>query len=196
MNYTIYTKTTEDVEIFSNVLRKVCNEEDEIYFCVENKRCFRALKKLKEELNNNEAIIISNTSVLGLSTDEIANELKWFIDNEALLLINDVPSTYEYGVNQPLNKAILSTLLQSVLKVDIEKDNNTIYFGKHNAGRKRIEFPDNWEELYEKWQNEEISSKEFINLSGLKKATFYNLLTEYKKIQSANIEYTEKYKAN
>ena len=52
----------------------------------------------------------------------------------------------------------------------------------------------NWDELYEKWTNGEISSKKFIELSGLKKATFYNLLTEYKEIQSANAQYLKQYK--
>ncbi len=196
MKYTIYAKTTEDIEIFNDVLRKICSNEDKVYFCVENKRCFRELKKLKESLKGDEAIIVSGISTLGLSNGEIAEQLKWFIDKEAILIINDVPSTYEYEINQPLNKAVLTTILQSILKVEIEKRNDTISFSKNNAGRRKIEFPYNWEELYEKWQSGRISSKEFIQLSGLKKATFYNLVTEYKEIQDANNKYTEKYMAN
>ncbi len=196
MNYTIYAKTTEDIEIFGDVLSKVYNESDKVYFCVENKRCFRELNKLKESIDANEAIIVSSISALGLSNGEIAEQLKWFIDKEAILIINDVPSTYEYEISQPLNKAVLSTILKSILKVEMEKSNDTISFNRNNAGRRKTEFPDNWEELYEKWQSGRISSKEFIQLSGLKKATFYNLITEYKEIQDANNKYAKKYTAN
>ena len=40
----------------------------------------------------------------------------------------------------------------------------------------------------------EIRSKQFIEMSGLKKATFYNLLTEYKEIQNRNKQYLKQIK--
>ena len=66
---------------------------------------------------------------------------------------------------------------------------------RSNSGRNKIDFPNNWDELFEKWKSKEISSIEFISSTGLKKATFYNLLTEYKEIQRMNDEYTERYKS-
>lgn len=47
-------------------------------------------------------------------------------------------------------------------------------------GRKKISFPDNWESLYATWDNGEITAKEFMDKSGLKKGTFYHLVNEYK----------------
>ena len=56
-------------------------------------------------------------------------------------------------------------------------------------------FPDNWEELYTKWVGKEITSKEFCEKSGLKKATFYNMIIYYKEVLEANEKYFERYKS-
>ena len=91
-----------------------------------------------------------------------------------------------------MNQAVLNTILESILSDN--KNVVTVSFKRANSGRNKLPFPDNWDELYEKWRNEEISSKQFIEKSGLKKATFYNLLTEYKDIQIQNKKYLKRYK--
>lgn len=47
------------------------------------------------------------------------------------------------------------------------------------TGRKKIDFPSNWEEVYKKYKSKEVSSKEALELLDLKKSTFYNLLKKY-----------------
>lgn len=54
----------------------------------------------------------------------------------------------------------------------------SIKTGKH-IGRPLAEYPSNFEEVYNKWKSKDISSKEVIEESGLKKATFYNLCKRY-----------------
>ena len=66
--------------------------------------------------------------------------------------------------------------------------------GKSNSGRKRISFPDNWEDLYGKWVNKEMDSREFLEKSGLKKATFYNMLNEYRIILEENEKFYKQFK--
>ena len=46
-------------------------------------------------------------------------------------------------------------------------------------GRPIAEYPSNFEKVYNKWKSKDISSKEAIEESGLKKATFYNLCKRY-----------------
>ena len=43
-------------------------------------------------------------------------------------------------------------------------------------GRKRIEKPANWSEVYARWKCREISAKEAMKLTGLKRNTFYNFI--------------------
>ncbi|MDU1584844.1 MAG: recombinase family protein [Clostridium sp.] len=50
--------------------------------------------------------------------------------------------------------------------------------GKYK-GRKAIEYPDNWEEVYNKWKVREITAIKAMELTGLKKNTFYKLVKEY-----------------
>jgi len=45
-------------------------------------------------------------------------------------------------------------------------------------GRKKIEHPENWQEIIEKWRSREVKSSEAMRLTGLKKSTFYRLLKE------------------
>lgn len=46
-------------------------------------------------------------------------------------------------------------------------------------GRPMVKYPSNFEEIYNKWKEKDISSKEAIEELSLKKATFYNLCKRY-----------------
>ena len=47
------------------------------------------------------------------------------------------------------------------------------------SNRKKITYPENWEEVYPRWKNKEISFKVAMELLGLKQSTFYRLAKEY-----------------
>lgn len=46
-------------------------------------------------------------------------------------------------------------------------------------GRKKIDYPDNWEEVYNQWKNREITATKAMEELNLKRNTFYKLLKEY-----------------
>lgn len=50
--------------------------------------------------------------------------------------------------------------------------------GKYK-GRKKIQTPPNWELVINQWRNREITAVKAMELTGLKRATFYRLLKEY-----------------
>lgn len=52
--------------------------------------------------------------------------------------------------------------------------------GKH-LGRPRTEFPENWEECYDRWKSGEITAREAMRLMGLKKDSFYRLVKKFEK---------------
>ena len=189
----IYTKTTEDISIFEDIMEIIHKKDSDICVSAEHMRSFQELEKIKNEMISDDILIIGSLKSLGINEKDIANSLKYFIENGKYLVISNIESTYKYGVSQPMNKAILSTILDSVLlnnKNIIELPRNR----KNNSGRNKIDFPNNWEELYENWENNNISSKEFLDKSGLKKATFYNMITEYKEILKANEAFVKKYR--
>ena len=173
----LYVKLHEPLSIFDNVIKALKKEQDELLVTSENKRSFTSFNEIKK-IDDHTIFVVSSLNSLGLNDADIAAQLSWFIDNSVKLVICDVTSTYEFGVTQPMNQAVLNTILESILSDN--KNVVTVSFKRANSGRNKLPFPDNWDELYEKWRNGEISSKQFIEKSGLKKATFYNLLTEYK----------------
>lgn len=190
MKIHVYAKLNESLDIFETAIDCIKSPGDEMFLTCESRRSFSNLESIKV-VDNDSVYVVSSLSSIGLNDAEISSQLSWFVTNQVRLVICDVSSTYEYGVNQPMNMAILNTLLQSILS------NNTnvitVSFKRSNSGRSKLPFPDNWDELYELWDNGEITSRQFIEQSGLKKATFYNLLTEYKEIQKLNEQYICKY---
>lgn len=186
----IYAKLSESLSIFEDVIDIIKTDNDDIIITNESRRSFRELDNIKHQSNN--VFVISSLTSLGLSDADIANQLSWFTKNVVTLVICDIPSTYEFGISQPMNQAILSTILQSVLTNN--KKVITVSFKRANSGRSKVPFPENWDELYEQWANGDITSKSFIEQTGLKKATFYNLMTEYKRILSENAKFIGRYK--
>lgn len=50
-------------------------------------------------------------------------------------------------------------------------------------GRKKIDFPSNWKEIYSKWKNRELSGAKAMEQLGLKRNTFYKLIKKYESEQ-------------
>lgn len=195
-NIYLYTKTTDNIKDINFILEEIMfnYKVKDVFISSEPHRSYYELNKIKDIMKEGDVCIVSNLNSLGVSNKDISNELDWFINNSCLLVIANFDNSYKWGISQPLNKAILSTIKQNLNVNNIQTVLTDIYRKKCNIGRKLINFPDNWEELYSKWENKEITSKEFCEQSGLKKATFYNLMAEYKEVKKSNENYLKKYK--
>ena len=194
-NIYIYAKQSDNIQNFQFVLANIrsryqCNE---IYISREPRRSFSELEHVKSVMRENDVCMILNPASLGLNEADVAVQLDWFIKKPRILVICDLNTTYLFGIAEPLNQAVLQTIQQSIVdkKNVVKMPENR----KTNAGRTRISYPDNWAELYEQWEKEEITSKEFLEQSGLKKATFYNLVSSYRKMVEENNKLLSKYKS-
>lgn len=188
MKIYIYTKQYDDVVGLKSVLRYLDEAEAEIVLITESTRSFNEYQHLKRCLKQGDVLIVGSIFSLALSQSFAANELKFFIDNKILLFIYDLAPTYKDGANYAVNVAVLQILytLASNEKISLSAlDKN------YSVGRNKLIFPQNWPELYGKWQNKEITSKEFISASGLKKATFYNMLSEYESLLQEQAQYQQ-----
>ena len=184
----LYAKTDIDLSVFDDIILRFNNKYTELDITIENRRSFRDLDKLLHRLNKNDVLLINDLSDIGLKQTDLIKYLDYIVYNNIILIIQNIDTTHDDNID--INKTVLSTLKQYIVS-----NNNIINFlNKSSVGRSKIIFPDNWEDLYNSWINHEITSKEFINKSGLKKATFYNLLGEYKHIQELNLEYINKYR--
>ncbi len=64
----------------------------------------------------------------------------------------------------------------------LERQREGIAIAKENGvykGRKEIEYPSNWVEVYPKYKNRELTGTKAMELLGLKRNTFYKLVKEH-----------------
>lgn len=195
-NIYIYAKQKDNIKELQYVIQNISAfySHDNVYISKEPRRSFTELEKIKEIIKENDVCVITNPASLGLNETEIVKQIEWFIQKPRILLIYDFSATYSWGIYQPMNQAILQTIQQSVLiqsgKHIVKMPENR----KSNAGRSRVDFPENWEELYDEWERKIITSKEFLEKSGLKRATFYNMITEYREIKEEKNKFYNSYK--
>lgn len=150
-------------------------------------------QNLKSQLcRNDESLVIDSLQSLGKTNREISNELQWFVANNISIVVLDIPSTSCCSV------APITVLSEVYLKLAaIEKQNvkenqalgiQAAREAKKPLGRSKIPYPSNWEEVYRLWERKEITITEFMELTGLKRGTLYNLLKQYKTIESDFIQ--------
>lgn len=137
---------------------------------------FIALWKMKREIANNNSgiVVISSAKVLGISSDDVLRELLWLQHNNVILIAIDANASHT--LDQQVNGMILQTLIDVYRSMP---SSNVMPF-QTGAGRKRIVYPENWNELYDEWEDGSITAKEFMEQAGLKKGTFYHLAASYR----------------
>lgn len=150
---------------------------------------------LKQILREGDLLVIQSIDRLGRSYEKIVENYKIIVkDIKADLVVLDMPL-----LDTRQNKDLLGTfisdlvlqLLSYVAQTEKEKINIRQKQGIDAAfktkttktgrwfGRPRKILPDNFNELYPKWKNKEITSKEFMQQTNLKPYVFYNFIREY-----------------
>lgn len=64
----------------------------------------------------------------------------------------------------------------------LERQREGIAIAKENGaymGRKVIDYPENWKEVYDKYKTRDLSGTKAMDMLGLKRNTFYKLVKEY-----------------
>ena len=170
MKVYVYKRENEDL----TEVERLINQPYETY--IASDRDSNALQRLKQDMIHEPGLlIISSLCVIGANKRAILGELEWLQENGISTIVYDLAATWVF------NDPIASDLVLRVL-IDIYSSlqDNKSFETPVKTGRKKIVFPENWEELYSKWSSKEITAKEFIERSGLKKGTFYHLVTEYR----------------
>lgn len=181
----IYTKQNDDIKALKSILHCLDGVQDFVII-TESVRSFNKYNLLKKRLSQGDTLIVTSIFTLAPTQSLISNELNFFVKNDILLLIYDFPTTYKNRLSLEINRAVLQTIHtftsnERISLLALDKN--------YSVGRNKLVFPQNWATLYEQWKNKEITSKEFIGSSGLKKATFYNMLSEYEALLQEQIEY-------
>ena len=183
----VYMKKGEDINTIKKVVEQASFGRNDCYdLYTDSNRDYIAFKQLKRDIEKEKGlVIISSINNIGSSKRDVHKELSWLKENQIETVFIDYPATYIFN-NPQANQLALSVIID-VYKSLLGNNTFDIRSGVAPAtGRKKITFPDNWEQLYKAWDNGEITAKEFIEKSGLKKGTFYHLITEYKELLEIN----------
>lgn len=153
-----------------------------------NRPGYQALKSTM--LRPGDTLVIKSLDRLSRNKVDIRNELQWFKDNSIRLKVIDLPTTMtDLPDGQEWVFEMVNNILIEVLGTIAEQERLTIrqrqreginaakVKGKH-LGRPAVRKPDNWDEVIALWQAGEITAREAMRQTGLRKSCFYRFVSE------------------
>ena len=153
-----------------------------------NRPGYQALKTTI--LREGDELVVLSLDRLGRTKDDIKDELKYFKEHNIRVKILDLPTTMiEFPDGQEWVADMVNNILIEVLGAVAQREReNTRERQKlgYEAARKRnvkfgrpsINKPNNWNLVYSDWRCRKITTEKAIELTGLKKTTFYKLTDE------------------
>lgn len=142
---------------------------------------------LKRMLRENDLLVIKSIDRLGRNYNMIIDEWRDITKNiKADIKVIDMP-VLDTSNNKELLGNVISDIVLGLLSYVAEEERNFIrqrqkegiIVAKKNGiklGRPRILKPSNFDYIADKWRNNEISTKEALEVLGLKANVFYNFI--------------------
>ena len=138
-------------------------------------------------LRNGDTLVIKELDRLGRNMEQIKVEWKELEDVGVNLVVIDNPILNTAGKTD-LEKKLISNIVFELLSYMSEKERlkikqrqaEGIKIAKEKGkkfGRPKVGYPDNWEEVYNRWLNKEITAIKAMEELNLRKNTFYKLIT-------------------
>ena len=153
-------------------------------------------KKLRMMMREGDTLYLMSLDRLGRNKIEVKQELENLRATGVNIRILDIPTTLmdfgQYGDMQRGFMEMVNNILIEVLSTMAESERRTIRKrqaegiaaakarGKH-LGRPKLDFPDNWIAVYQRWQNKEITAVAAMQELDMKKTSFYKLVRLYQR---------------
>ena len=140
-------------------------------------------------LRTGDTLVIKSLDRLSRRKADIKNELQYFKEHGIRLKVLDLPTTLvECPTGQEWVWEMVNNILIEVLGAIAEQERVAIHQRQAEGiaaakakgkalGRPRIQKPDNWEMVVGQWRDGKITAKKAMELTGLKRTTFYKLVT-------------------
>ena len=142
-------------------------------------------------LRQGDTLVIMSLDRLSRDKKHIKQELEWFRNNQIRLKVIDLPTTLlEVPEGQSWILDMINNILVEVLASMAEQERLMIRKRQQEGitvakdkgkylGRPKIEYPKNWDEVYQLWVKGMISSIRAIEELGMKRTSFYKLAKSY-----------------
>lgn len=139
------------------------------------------LKAMLEFAREGDKIYIWDFSRLARSTKDLL-EIVESIEKKGIVLISIKENL---DTNTATGKLML-TMIGAINEFEranlLERQREGIFIAKQKGkfkGRKSIDYPKDWEVVYEKWRSREITANKAMEVLGLKRNTFYKLVKKF-----------------
>jgi len=139
------------------------------------------LEKILDWAREGDTIVIHDFSRLARSTRDLLDIVESLTAKNVCLI-----SAKENIDSSTATGKLMLTMIGAINEFErtnlLERQREGIAIAKEKGkykGRKKVDFPSNWDDVYPKWKNREIKGNEAMELMGLKRNTFYNLVKEY-----------------
>lgn len=146
------------------------------------------LMNMLEFAREGDNIYVHDLSRLARSTTDLLQ----IVDLVSKKKINLISNKENIDTNTPTGKLML-TMVGAINEFERqnlkERQAEGILIAKQKGkykGRKKIERPENWNEVYSKWINREITSKKAMQELNLKSNVFYNFIIEEKELKKVS----------
>lgn len=153
-----------------------------------------AYKSLLRKLKAGDVLVTKSIDRLGRNYEEIMEQ--WRVITKvkgADIIIQDMP-LLDTSKTRDLLGTFISDLVLQLLSFVAQNERETIRQRQAEGiaaakkrgvrfGKPKIELPENFPDLYEKWNHKEISIQEFAKLCNVGRSTLYVKISEYRKSQ-------------
>lgn len=141
----------------------------------------RALNELMEFIREGDTVYIESFSRLARSTKDLLDLVEYFTNKKVNLisLKENLDSTTATG---KLMLTMIGAIATFERECMLERQAEGIAIAKQSGkykGRKKINFPSNWVEIYNQYKYREITGTKAMEMLNLKRNTFYGLIKEY-----------------
>lgn len=144
---------------------------------------------MKKSLEKGDTLVIKELDRIGRNQEELKKEWEYFRNNDINVRVLDLPAlniNYDDENIKPLTKMI-NNLIFEIMSWKAEDERTRIRQRQAEGiataknknvrfGRPKIDIPPNFEEIYIKWKNGEITATRGIELTGLKRNKFYDFV--------------------
>ena len=156
-----------------------------------NRAGYQALKNAI--LRPGDTLVIKSLDRLSRNKSDIHSELQFFKKQGIRIKVIDLPTTMvDLPNDQGRILEMVNNILIEVLGTIAEQERITLRQRQSEGiaaakargkqlGRPSIQFPENWDEVYQLWSVGKITAKEAMAKTGTKRTSFYKMVQKWRK---------------
>ena len=140
------------------------------------------LKQLLEYARESDTIYITDFSRLARNVRDLLT-ITEDLDRRGIRLVSLTEGLDTLTSTGRLQLNLIASINQFLRENLLEKQREGIFIAKQQhkfKGRKKIEKPANWDEVYNQYMTRQIKAKQAMELTGLKRNSFFNFISESK----------------